>query len=88
MCRSIMENFELMGRTVQYLDADGVALEHARRISADGLSSDEWANPDAKQAVAQGSADRSPESQPEGGGGETSKTPHDVLPSDHSQEGT
>lgn len=32
--RSSMEEFELMGRTVRYLDADGVALEYANRIGA------------------------------------------------------
>ena len=32
MYRSQMEDFELMGRTVQYLDDAGVALEYAKRI--------------------------------------------------------
>ena len=32
MYRSQMEDFEVMGRTVQYLDDDGVALEYAGKI--------------------------------------------------------
>ena len=30
--RSLMENMELMGRTVQYLDDAGVALEYSNKI--------------------------------------------------------
>lgn len=34
MYRSITEDFELLGRTVQYLDDEGVALEYANKITA------------------------------------------------------
>ena len=36
--RSLMEDAELMGRTVQYLDADGVALEYAKKIGVAGIT--------------------------------------------------